>query len=265
MDFRGFGGPRDVKVSVSDLISDLGAPHFDRNMAAFLDQFVDVVHLSLAQFDEDGHMLGFRASTTRCAKNAHLASEHFVSSVWPKRPQLYFEGNEVLLDAPNMRVSSRHADNIRDPEYKQECYNRIGISERIQFQRTVGNTSFVLSWFKNKQQRAREAFDISYHVSLADTVLSAWVKHLEITGDLRSNVEVVRFDTRGENPEWTPYRLSRRESQIAQLICLGMTTTGIGLELGISENTVLTYRKRIYAKIGISSQRELLAMRYRQS
>ena len=93
-------------------------------------------------------------------------------------------------------------------------------------------------------------------------LLSSWVKHLEMTGGRRDSLEAGRFDVRDAKMGWSPYKLSRREHQVAELICLGMTTTGISLELGISENTVLTYRKRIYGKIGISSQRELLAMRY---
>jgi len=52
--------------------------------------------------------------------------------------------------------------------------------------------------------------------------------------------------------------LSDRERQVCALIALGVTSEGIGLRLAIGLNTVLTYRKRAYARLGISSQNELM-------
>lgn len=54
--------------------------------------------------------------------------------------------------------------------------------------------------------------------------------------------------------------LPRRESQVCAGIAIGMSSEGIALELGITMNTVLTYRKRIYARLGISSQNELIRL-----
>ncbi|MES2529897.1 MAG: LuxR C-terminal-related transcriptional regulator [Pseudomonadota bacterium] len=41
---------------------------------------------------------------------------------------------------------------------------------------------------------------------------------------------------------------------------LGVTSEGIGIDLGISRNTVLTYRKRAYARLNISSQNQLFRL-----
>jgi DNA-binding CsgD family transcriptional regulator len=41
---------------------------------------------------------------------------------------------------------------------------------------------------------------------------------------------------------------------------LGMTSEAIGLKLGISVNTVLTYRKRAYGRLNISCQNELMRL-----
>ena len=41
---------------------------------------------------------------------------------------------------------------------------------------------------------------------------------------------------------------------------LGMTSEAIGLKLGISVNTVLTYRKRAYGRLRISCQNELMRL-----
>jgi DNA-binding CsgD family transcriptional regulator len=54
--------------------------------------------------------------------------------------------------------------------------------------------------------------------------------------------------------------LSGREAEVCAGIAMGRTNEGIGLDLGISPNTVRTYRKRAYAQLSISSHNELLKL-----
>lgn len=54
--------------------------------------------------------------------------------------------------------------------------------------------------------------------------------------------------------------LSPRELEVCIRIMLGVTSEGIGIDLGISRNTVLTYRKRAYARLNISSQNQLFRL-----
>jgi DNA-binding CsgD family transcriptional regulator len=51
--------------------------------------------------------------------------------------------------------------------------------------------------------------------------------------------------------------LTARERQVAVGIIRGMSALGISLELGLSEDTVTTYRKRTYRRLGIGSRHEL--------
>lgn len=55
-------------------------------------------------------------------------------------------------------------------------------------------------------------------------------------------------------------QLSPREVEVCIRIMLGITSEGIGIDLGISRNTVLTYRKRAYARLNISSQNQLFRL-----
>jgi DNA-binding CsgD family transcriptional regulator len=57
--------------------------------------------------------------------------------------------------------------------------------------------------------------------------------------------------------------LSRRELAVAARVLAGMTSEGIALDLGIGLQSVLTYRKRAYAKLGVSGQRQLFALALR--
>lgn len=52
--------------------------------------------------------------------------------------------------------------------------------------------------------------------------------------------------------------LSKREGEVCARILYGLSTCGIALDLGIGKESVMTYRKRAYARLRIASQRELL-------
>jgi DNA-binding NarL/FixJ family response regulator len=54
--------------------------------------------------------------------------------------------------------------------------------------------------------------------------------------------------------------LSGREWEVCEGIARGKTTNVIAEELGIKFSSVLTYKKRIYEKLDVSTQRELLAI-----
>ena len=51
-------------------------------------------------------------------------------------------------------------------------------------------------------------------------------------------------------------------SHLCAAIAVGMNSEAIALTLGIRLNTVLTYRKRAYARLGICSQNELVRLIY---
>ncbi len=53
------------------------------------------------------------------------------------------------------------------------------------------------------------------------------------------------------------YRLSDRETEVMELIVRGDTVSRVAAKLAISENTVRTHAKRIYAKLGIHSKQDL--------
>lgn len=54
------------------------------------------------------------------------------------------------------------------------------------------------------------------------------------------------------------YRLSARETEVMELIARGNTVARIAEQLVVSENTIRTYSKRIYAKLDIHKKQELV-------
>lgn len=53
------------------------------------------------------------------------------------------------------------------------------------------------------------------------------------------------------------YRLSRRETQVAELVALGYRNREIALTLGIASETAKKHLKRVYDKVGVESRVQL--------
>lgn len=54
-------------------------------------------------------------------------------------------------------------------------------------------------------------------------------------------------------------RLTRREQQVCARATVGMSVEATALDLGIAKTSVMTYRKRSYQRLGITSVHELCA------
>lgn len=54
------------------------------------------------------------------------------------------------------------------------------------------------------------------------------------------------------------FRLSNRETEVMELLVRGNTVAHIAEELVVSENTIRTHSKRIYAKLAVHKRQELI-------
>jgi DNA-binding NarL/FixJ family response regulator len=95
--------------------------------------------------------------------------------------------------------------------------------------------------------------------ALASPLLSILGKHASALWQRRQLLESLSSLEAIERCVATaPSALPRREAQVCSLILYGRSSLGIALELGVSEETVMTYRKRVYHRLNIGTQRELL-------
>jgi DNA-binding CsgD family transcriptional regulator len=53
-------------------------------------------------------------------------------------------------------------------------------------------------------------------------------------------------------------QFTKREAQVSARVLFGLSSIGIALDLGVSEQTVKSYRKRAYQRLAIGSEREML-------
>ena len=139
---------------------------------------------------------------------------------------------------------------IRCTAYRKECYGDVGLIERVSAISSCGGETVRIMIYRSRRDGRFDDGAISSLARNAGLLSALLLRHER--GAART--EAAPPLRRGERP------MPKRESQVCEAIVRGMTSEAIGLELGISLNTVLSYRKRAYARLGISSQNELLKL-----
>ncbi|MHC1550828.1 helix-turn-helix transcriptional regulator [Phyllobacterium sp. K27] len=156
-------------------------------------------------------------------------------------------------------------DQFKRSRYYEWYYGRIGISDEISVVLTIGkNMTATISMGKDSSSgdmfSSKADANLRKHQSIVMALLRA---HLAPSGELpaRNRVELslaeslisamrTRFNV----------TLSNRQAEVALLILRGHSSPSIGLNLGISAQTVKVFRKQLYRKCNLSSQAELFAL-----
>jgi DNA-binding CsgD family transcriptional regulator len=159
----------------------------------------------------------------------------------------------------NLRV---RPGNISNYQYLNDCYLRPAVVEKLTLARWAENGWFVLSlywdsgWgcFSNEEQ-ARIA-------ALSHLLLPLLGKHYQLTAESpnlgtrrRARIEELTQRMTSINA-----KLTERECAVCARTAVGLTARTTAQELGIKVSSVLTYRRRAYQRLSISSGYELAAL-----
>lgn len=161
------------------------------------------------------------------------------------------------------------ATEIRDNVYRARFYEEALVRQKIAIVSFVGRRILYSNFYRNPEQRDFDQSDIDALVEIGPLLCRILAKHFDLTADaqpasvhpqeltkaFRDKLqEKVRVALLQEDCSLTP-----REAEVCAAIAIGYTTEAVGLNFGISMNTVATHRKRAYSKLQISSQNELFA------
>ncbi|MFO1175048.1 MAG: LuxR C-terminal-related transcriptional regulator [Paracoccaceae bacterium] len=149
-------------------------------------------------------------------------------------------------------------DDFRSSEYYRVFYSEIGLRNEVTFFVDAGHGASIVLSLGQRRGNAGAGLppkaDLEGYLPLiAALCLKHWPHAAATEGDADSAVTLAfeRFQTS---------KLSTREAAIVRLMLKGHSTKSMARLLGNSPETVKVHRKRIYAKLQISSQGELFSM-----
>lgn len=160
------------------------------------------------------------------------------------------------FEAPPVLVHRQQVSDIEDAEYRAQCYDCIGIIDRVSVLIRVGRSqSLAVNLYRDQASGPFSDDDVARLIGLAPLFASCVQRHYGLDTDGETSFRGAVTD---ELAELCP-QLTLREREVLQRILDGVTTERIAEDLHIRPTTVITYRTRGYEKLGVSSRRELFA------
>jgi LuxR family transcriptional regulator, activator of tox operons len=247
-DVRKTNGP--LRAQLARLIAVVGTPKFES-------EFFDVAHSAL----NCEHVTAFAAGSDdrpRVVLAANTGDEPVARPLADKYMARYWDLDPANRTVPLCQKGESFAlriapeIDINDDFYRHDCYTALQIVER----------------FTLMQRRGEDVYRLNFYAGPRGRFAAPMLDQLMESGDLLMSL-VMKNDAASEAmlPQTFTSRLRlvaptipQREAEVCTAIMLGMTSEAIALKLGISVNTVLTYRKRAYNRLNISCQNELMRL-----
>jgi DNA-binding NarL/FixJ family response regulator len=248
--------PRNFYGPLSGLVAMIGRRDFEMTLMHQLSILAEADHVTIFR-TVDGqpqHLAALSADDSLVAD--HQSKLYVEREVWRRDPgvseveQCGSESNPILF---RLNVASMPAGEMRDL-----IYGPLKTSERVMICGNGSDGAISISLMRSKARNG--AGESGVLLDVAASFFQMLIKHREMQQQSRrlatslNSLAEIEFHCRH-----APDQLPRREVEVCARVLYGLSTLGISLDLGIGQETVMTYRKRAYGRLMISSHRELIA------
>jgi len=130
--------------------------------------------------------------------------------------------------------------------------------QRVFISAQRGHDRFCIGMLRSAARGPMPVDEMRLLRSLAGIILALCARHIELVSDLVNPTPLLNSLATIQECLANQTDLSKREVEVCARILFGMSSYGIATDLGIGKESVMTYRKRAYQRMGIATQRELL-------
>ncbi|MBR1133109.1 helix-turn-helix transcriptional regulator [Bradyrhizobium iriomotense] len=138
--------------------------------------------------------------------------------------------------------------------YRKIFFQDSGIVDKCAAAIWTGDTCFYVNFYRIAAQGRFSAAQRERLEAIAPAIAASVARHFQEKATSDQSLAAL-FATRPPLSALTP-----REQEVCRRILAGFSSEAISQGLGISLHSTLTYRKRAYERLGISSQSELFAI-----
>jgi DNA-binding CsgD family transcriptional regulator len=238
-------------------IVSLGTHRFDLDIMHAINTIVGVDHLTVLTYcSGEGLRALLIASRADEAKAQSLTRDYVAHQhvFDPNFPDLTRMGRSRKL------IVRRHdPQRLKTKRYQERFYTTVGIVDKVSFLWRTGETSYYANLYRTHRSGHYTQEEIRLLGASARFIASAIGTH---GGRKRIEAALAAGDSTAFMTRLIDRlgdRLTPREQAVLTRIVMGMGTEGIALDLGVAPATIITFRRRAYAKLGITSQAELFA------
>jgi len=224
------------------LISSIGTEGFSRSLLAEINGIVPVSHITVFTFENADAVTPLvtegDVENAQARELANAYSGHFFKRD-PNLPRIYANRDKAL---PQWLAFPRTAG--VGPRYYRYFFANANLADKVSLVFSARGVVFYCNFYRIAGLPPFSGGDRDKLKQLTNLFLSCLERHRAFLGQ-------------GAHPAPRLAKLTDRESDVCSLIVSGHSSEAIAIRLGLSINSVKTYRKRAYAKLAISSQNEL--------
>ncbi|CUX04117.1 LuxR C-terminal-related transcriptional regulator [Rhizobium pusense] len=253
-EFDGRAAPRSVHAFLPKLVDACGLPSFEGLVAQVAKQALDCDHVTGFSFQIDEPPVVVCMSSVDEHNPVRRVSGPYVATHWCNDPTNLFLFEKFKRD--NVYLIFMSEDQVPDERYRHDCFTSTGVKHRVSLLKWHERGIIKLSFHRTERAGPFSADAMNEIVPWAEVLASLLIKHDLVRPSPRSGVEAAeryKLSIGIYCPE-----LTAREREVCGLIAVGLSSEAIALTLNVSVNTVLTFRRRAYTKLSISSQNELM-------
>lgn len=242
--------------AIAAVVNALGTDEFEGETLRMLHDLSGVEHFSIYRV---------RGGEPRFLGGASISGQHALKAPpakngWPARS--YAE----LKLAQKATEKSMHAILMHD-ELKQmedpalDCaLKRYKIADRVVVCGKKAGDFYAVAALRSNETGEFAGTQLKSLARSADVLIAVCAKHaaLQWDKDKAAAAQFGSIEKIEKNLRQSDWGLSERELQVSARILFGVTAYGIALDLGLGEETVATYRKRLYARLRLGGRHELL-------
>lgn len=242
---------------ISSLIRAIGEPLFGAELLMFLNRICGAEHCAIFDWHAGSPRQLIAISVDGSDQATRRTSQYLSTGLWRHDQAFKCTQDQVISPTPSIQ----HVD-IRDlphNDLRHEIYESSQVRQRLLLCGDGNRNGPVLSILRSERKGCMSESETVALASVSHALLSILGKQNEITWQRdRLSSALTSLETIQSCIQRAPEHLPRREAEVCARIVYGISTIGIALDLDIGEQTVTTYRKRAYQRLGIASQRELL-------
>ena len=185
------------------------------------------------------------------------ASRQYAGGFWKRDPLL----RHLLSDAAApCAIRTQSSERIPNGDYRAYCYDVPGVLDRMSIFRRHGDAAVLVNFYRYRDSGRFSARDVGRVSGLSDFISALILKHLALTNTLATTGLIAPAAMLASRLLAHGVTLSEREQAVCAAMLAGASLKEVSRNLGIRLSTAITYKKRAYDKLGISSRFELQAL-----
>jgi LuxR family transcriptional regulator, activator of tox operons len=239
-----------LRAQLARLIAVVGTPKFESELFDVAHDALHCEHVTAFVKESNARPRVVLAANIGDTPIARPLADIYIARYWDLDPAN--RGVPLCHNGESVALRIAPETDINDDLYRRDCYTAPRISERLTLMQRHGEDVYRLNFYAGPRQRFAAPV-VELLLKSGDLLMSLVMKNDAASEAMQPQTFTSRLRLIAPN-------IPPREAEVCTAIMLGMTSEAIALKLGISVNTVLTYRKRAYSRLNISCQNELMRL-----